>query len=772
MSSATIGDVAYSLSLRPSYPHRHICLVTSLEDAGDKLQAIILKDREVDGAAFQQAACSDQLETTLAVLLSALDGDDSGGQRVTSLHRQASLWHKGAAVDFSVLYQSQTYNKVPLPAYVFVKEKLWIEPAALPAEERHSTASSVNKDEILAPSKPNLYCYEWRAQPVILNNATQNNLSASLDSESLSSQLIFWDGGGVAKARYQQSNDCINVIDAKAFSQQSESQFTLQMESAEQLKELAETLIIQKRSVSVIEYCAFLDIPNQAQNLSSSSAEELLRWQQRLLRLVDFVKEVGRRNSQLPLLRVYFNQAFSVTGTESISPVARALAAMLVVINQELAEFKVQVVDVEQATTANLLANVQAHLNSTHFNTENHTQLAEYRDEVFYVIRGRKLWTRVFRQVDSSGAGTDLFNRESTVVFIGGLGQVGQEASKHLSMLSKHLIIIGRKDVAQLDSSAQSALKRMQMINSQVEYRSVDISDGDQLRSSLRDIAQEKGTINLLIHGAGDMHREKMCSHDQSNTDDLLDQHQAKVKGSLNLLAASSEIDIEHIVATSSLSASLGGLGMMAYAAANAYMDALAENTNATCRWYSVDFDGLAGVKTLGDSSQRDDIYIRPDQLVELTTYLLNRHEPGLWLYAHGELNERWQRSIKKLNFSPRNDDSQERKEFADEEIESELIALYEKLTGHEGIQPTDNFFGVGGDSVTATQLRMLIEKDFLVDISIESIFDHPVVSELTELIKTGRAEVDDSDDELAKLLEQVEQMDELDTERLLEESS
>jgi acyl transferase domain-containing protein len=280
MSSITLGDVAYSLSLRPSYQHRHICLVKSLEDARDQLQAIISKGSDVGGGDVQKVDCSESLETARVALLSALDGNDRGGQLVTYLHQQASLWHKGAKVEFSTLYQSGVYSKAPLPGYVFVKERLWIEPAVFPDEVQPLRVNVVNEDEVLAPSKPNLYCYEWRAQPVILNNARQNNRSGDLASESLSNHLVFWDVGGVAKARYHERNDCINVINADVFSQQSDSQFSLQMESAEQLKELAEALSNRERPVTVIENCAFLDVPSPAPNISRSSAADIMNWQQ------------------------------------------------------------------------------------------------------------------------------------------------------------------------------------------------------------------------------------------------------------------------------------------------------------------------------------------------------------------------------------------------------------------------------------------------------------------------------------------------------------
>jgi len=566
--------------------------------------------------------------------------------------------------------------------------------------------------------------HEWRSRPLVRNTQAVGDLSANSE---LGTQLVFCDKLGVAHAHYQDNEGHLSVAHADRFSQISNSSFELDIGVSEHLDKLATTLREQDCSLELIECFTFLDIPEQVLEENYLS-QALLGWQKSLLRIVEFVKECGRDKLHLPLFRVYFNSTFSVTGEEKVSLIARALTAMLVVINQELAEFRLQVIDVEENTEPSLLAAAQAHVQGIYAELNSHSRLTRNRDEVFYAIRGKKLWSRFFRHVDSLSSSVDGLDRNSTVVFIGGLGQVGQEASKHISMLCKQLVIVGRKEESHLDEAAKSALNRMRIINSQVEYKSVDISDSQELHNCLNEINQAYGTIDLVIHGAGDMNHQRLCSHDQSNTQDLHAQHHAKVRGSLNLLNAAKSNDIDNIVATSSLSASLGGLGMMSYAAANAVMDALAEHAELPCNWYSIDFDGLVGVKSLGDQNSAPEVSISASELVELVTYLLNRHDPGLWVYAHGDLNERWQRSTKKVSLSLAEGLDSDGENIADEEVDLELITLYESLTGHQGIQLEDNFFAVGGDSVTATQLRMLIERKFSVDISIEAIFDHPVV--------------------------------------------
>jgi polyketide synthase PksJ len=768
----SVADICYSLSLRPDYSCRYACLVTSVDDAFDALIAMTSNEKLSQDTNLLSSYTQQQLGDRQTVLLAEYVGNSGYLDRITDLHRQAAAWTKGESVDIGSLFQAGAYNKTPLPGYAFVRERLWVEPAET-LYQQSNTEPEVARDERATYNQgPRLYCYEWRSLPLLKTNRAQAESPVRDESESVNGQLVFKDKGGVAESLYLGDRNCVTVSDAADFSQPSKSMFELNLSAVDQLSKLAGKLREYKASVTVIECFTFLDIDENV-NDSSNYSQHLLGWQKRLLNLIDFVKEYARNSADLPLLRVYLRNAFSVTGNEDLSPIARAISAMLVVVNQELAEFNVQVVDLEPSADLGLLKRAQAHLDRRHFTQEPAIQLAESKDEIFYVVRGKKLWLRFFRTEEGATISGDTLERDSVAVFIGGLGQVGQEVSKHLSMLFKHLIIIGRKELTQLDGAAQSALESMRMINSQVEYNAVDISDHNQLSDCLKRIAREHGPINMLIHGAGEMNQQRMCSHDRSGEADLVAQHQAKVKGSLNLISLAEEIDIEKIIATSSLSASLGGLGMMAYSAANAFMDALAEKTLKTCEFYSIDFDGLAGVKTLGNNENVAEAHIDAKQFVDLIVHLQTEQEPGLWLYAHGELNDRWQRSIRKVSLHVDNVGADGHQDILGDEIEPQLILLYESLTGHQGIKPDDNFFAVGGDSVTATQLRMLIERKFVVEISIEAIFDRPVVGDLSRFIKNLReGPSNDDDDELAKLLQQVAEMDEVELEKLLQDDS
>lgn len=77
-----------------------------------------------------------------------------------------------------------------------------------------------------------------------------------------------------------------------------------------------------------------------------------------------------------------------------------------------------------------------------------------------------------------------------------------------------------------------------------------------------------------------------------------------------------------------------------------------------------------------------------------------------------------------------------------DNEIEHTLLYLWEKVLGISGISVTDNFFEIGGHSLSVVILSNEIKKKFGVQIKIESFFRYTNIKEQASLI--ANAEVDE----------------------------
>ncbi|WP_329171381.1 MULTISPECIES: acyl carrier protein [unclassified Streptomyces] len=63
------------------------------------------------------------------------------------------------------------------------------------------------------------------------------------------------------------------------------------------------------------------------------------------------------------------------------------------------------------------------------------------------------------------------------------------------------------------------------------------------------------------------------------------------------------------------------------------------------------------------------------------------------------------------------------------------LTRLWQTALGVEGITPEENFFDLGGDSMTATAIATDIARETGTDTAVRLIFDHPTIGELADAL-------------------------------------
>src|SRR5262249_44956723 len=80
---------------------------------------------------------------------------------------------------------------------------------------------------------------------------------------------------------------------------------------------------------------------------------------------------------------------------------------------------------------------------------------------------------------------------------------------------------------------------------------------------------------------------------------------------------------------------------------------------------------------------------------------------------------------------------------------EKKLAALWASVLGVDRVGRTDNFFELGGHSVLAARLLVRLRTDLGVDIPLRSLFEHPTVAGLAEVVEAVQLSTrpEDSDD-------------------------
>lgn len=103
-------------------------------------------------------------------------------------------------------------------------------------------------------------------------------------------------------------------------------------------------------------------------------------------------------------------------------------------------------------------------------------------------------------------------------------------------------------------------------------------------------------------------------------------------------------------------------------------------------------------------------------------------------------------------------------------DIEKSLAALLTQLLKKEKIGTQDNFFELGVHSLVATQLLTRITKQFSVEIPLQTLFASPTIAQLA--LEIDRQTTKNDDENLAKLLAEIEQLSDEQVEELLKQES
>jgi amino acid adenylation domain-containing protein/thioester reductase-like protein len=67
--------------------------------------------------------------------------------------------------------------------------------------------------------------------------------------------------------------------------------------------------------------------------------------------------------------------------------------------------------------------------------------------------------------------------------------------------------------------------------------------------------------------------------------------------------------------------------------------------------------------------------------------------------------------------------------------IEEKLVAIWSRILGHPELGVTDNFFALGGHSLSATQLISQIQQEFGLELPLSCIFESPTIAGLAEVL-------------------------------------
>jgi len=168
-------------------------------------------------------------------------------------------------------------------------------------------------------------------------------------------------------------------------------------------------------------------------------------------------------------------------------------------------------------------------------------------------------------------ANTTTIASSGTYLITGATGGLGMlTASWLVSEGAKHLALISR---SQPSADVLDAINKWHTQGVTATHYATDIADSAALSQSLLAIEKTDQPLRGLFHCAGTLNDRSLAEQSWESFEAV---YATKVQGSRNLHLLTKDLDLDIFVMYSSAASLLGNRGQANYAAANAYMDALA----------------------------------------------------------------------------------------------------------------------------------------------------------------------------------------------------
>ncbi|HVO10122.1 MAG TPA: amino acid adenylation domain-containing protein [Vicinamibacteria bacterium] len=489
------------------------------------------------------------------------------------------------------------------------------------------------------------------------------------------------------------------------------------------------------------------------------SAERLAREHEHgFLSALFLVQALGRRHTaQGVRLMLLSRDLHEVTGGEATCPERRGLLALAKVAAQERPSLTTCALDLSSSETG---AVAKATLDLVVAEC-----LAPQAGAVI-ALRGGRRWLQTFQQVrlPPPSPGRLRIRERGTYVITGGLGEIGLALAEYLSRTHQaRLVLVSRSALpprAEWDAWVHGhgeedptrrrilGVRTVEAAGGEVLVAAADVADLDRMREVWVEAEARFGQVHGVIHAAGTTRGRTFAPLLDLDREACLEQLQGKAVGAIVIEELLRGRRPDFVVLMSSLSAVLGGFGMGAYAAANLFLDGLAQQKrrDGDDAWTSIDWDawqpaspatrsaagrGLAALalssaegvtaleRVLGAAVAPQVVVSTADLQARIDRSSIRDVPADQPVPATGRAASHPRPALATPYAAPR------------DALEAALADAWAALLGVEAVGIHDDFFELGGHSLLATQIVSRVRDRYDVEVSLRAFFEAPTVSGL-----------------------------------------
>ncbi|MEZ5036041.1 MAG: SDR family NAD(P)-dependent oxidoreductase [Chitinophagales bacterium] len=342
-----------------------------------------------------------------------------------------------------------------------------------------------------------------------------------------------------------------------------------------------------------------------------------------------------------------------------------------------------------------------------------------------------------------------FFNKEQTVLIIGGTSGLGLELAKWLSTKGvNNIALVSRSG---LKDKTQEAIEFMKQNNTKVAVLKADFSNFVEAKTCISTIETAMPKVQTIVHAAAVLGDALFQDIDRQSIQIILN---SKVEIAQNIDALCQDRLQSKVIFFSSAASILGTLAQAVYSGANYYLDNLAKHRmqvgldTIAVNWGNIGTIGLAAQDTKRGANLKEQglDLIMPNELpkyfeeffsVEAAQFIPLKIDFTLWKKYYNNV---------KNNLFYTQFVEQDKTQFVEQlpQEKPSILSIKENIKQHiaqitkipsSKIKEEDTFKSIGIDSLMALQLKNKIQVDYQLNLNIASVWSHPTVEKYANFI-------------------------------------
>ncbi|HLP44506.1 MAG TPA: beta-ketoacyl synthase N-terminal-like domain-containing protein [Candidatus Kapabacteria bacterium] len=676
-------------------------------------------------------------------------------------NKLGQLWLYGVNINWNEFYKDEQRARIPLPLYPFERQRYWIESDPFQAGQPQGVNPGIMKKKDLAEW---LYTQQWHRSTLI---------EKEYGAQAKHHWLLFIDDSplchNLAKHLEDNHHSLVIVKTGENFQQLKPGEYTINPSTPGDYDSLFKTLAELGKVPDYIAHLWCL-APSLSCDLALESG---------LFSLLDIARAIGKTNitHKIQLGIITSNMQF-VTGEEELCPGKAALLGPVKIIPLEYANIFCRSIDI---------IDPGENKEKITFFIENLPRefYQGFEDQPIIAYRGICRWQEAYTPVAvKKGKGLPgempvrRLKEKGVYLVTGGFGGMGFVLAEHLvNTLDARLILVDiltpptgekldkwlyseerKKDIR----DKKQKIKEWESRGAEILIHDMDISNYQGMQDVISQAEKHFGPINGVIHTAGLIDYAGVIQRRTREMTAVL--LEAKIKGTLVIDELLKHHPLDFVVLFSSIGNVLYKVkfGQVGYNAGHEFMDIFSYykqqqgQYTVTIDWNDWSEVGMGARVSLkhhtggGSTTPSKDpgsiLTISPSEGMAVFRHIIETNLPRVVVAEYDlqrlmEFESKPAAGTQGKTAAVDADIIYDRPGLSTDyvppanELEQFIIDTWEKIFGFKKIGITDDWFELGGDSLTVVQLFSRIKEIYPVEISVNVFFEKPTPAGLAGMI-------------------------------------